>query len=295
MRGIPASLVGALLLAWTSAAAAPDRFDHRAHGVGVDGTRPLCADGVDNDGDRRADARDRDCGRPLPECTHCHRTRGTEQALRGRMRHSACNGCHPIAQLARGGVAPALCSSCHITGRRFRFPPYPRRGEGDFVLARFDHGAHTRGGEAGCAQCHRLTAAAKRKVDKSPEPEMADIGHGTCGESICHGERVAPQMGECTACHVPIPAGTEVPPAASAEWDPYRVAWTFSHVGHARKAGAAPCAKCHTNADVQAAGARVPLPPMEACASCHQGQVAFSTVGTRCGWCHLHPEGARAR
>lgn len=286
--------LGTLVLGWSCGVAwgSPDRFSHIAHGIGVEGPSPLCRDGADNDGDGKADDHDRECRKRMPDCAGCHDLRGPDWQQRGRMGHAACNGCHPISQMVGGGRAPALCTSCHLTGNTFRFPPHVPGAEGEFTLARFDHGDHTRDGNRGCTQCHRLSAAATAQVVKDPSPEMGRIGHETCGQSICHGEAVKPAMGDCTGCHVRREG--DQPPAAP-EWDPYRTAYAFSHVGHARKAGEGNCGDCHVNVAGGGPGARVPLPPMKACESCHQGQVAFSTFGPQCQWCHVHPEARLAK
>ena len=226
----------------------------------------------------------------LGACSTCHTmTAQSAWAQSGRMGHGACDRCHQVRRQAAAGARPkALCYSCH-KGRAFRFPPHRRRGESEFTLARFDHAKHQQPGVAGCALCHQLTEAARTAPIKDSTPEMRPVGHETCGQSICHGERVKPVMATCEGCHVARGAEAVAPLASLAD-NPFRVAWTFSHTLHEKKAGEAVCAKCHTNAATPA-GAPVPLPVMDACGSCHHGQGTFSTLGIQCAWCHVLPGG----
>jgi hypothetical protein len=259
MRHLVACLTICALGLIGPAHAAPDRFDHR-----------------------------QPAEHAQQPCASCHRmSAGSDWSQRGRIGHYACSKCHDIAKMAGSGRnPPPLCYSCH-QGDGYRFPPHRRRGASDFVLARFGHADHQRDGNRGCTQCHRLTDAARKNPTKDPSPEMGVVGHETCGESICHGERVQPTMATCDGCHVR--RSGEVEPLASAKDDPFRVAWAFSHVGHEAKAGEAACGKCHTNA-ATGPGEVVPMPPMDACAGCHHGQGVFSTTGIQCGWCHVQPE-----
>lgn len=76
--------------------------------------------------------------------------------------------------------------------------------------------------------------------------------------------------------------------------DPYRVAWGYSHAAHHKAAGAVACGACHVKTAV-APGAVVPLPPMAACGTCHDGGGAFAVTGTKCGVCHQRPVVSDAR
>lgn len=237
----------------------------------------------------------------IRDCTTCHRmSAATGWAHAGRIDHAACDapGCH-----ARDYSQPTdrrrrlrpFCQTCHvdILRRIYVFPPW--RGSLDraepslFAIPAFDHGAHQRQGAPGCAQCHVARAGS---AAPGPAPEFATVGHDTCGQSICHAERVAPRMADCTRCHV---LGDAARPARATHGaDPYRVESGFSHAAHRAAAGEAACDACHLDTD-PGRGQPVRLPRMAACAACHDGTTAFSTTGTDCGRCHVRPEAPHAR
>lgn len=224
----------------------------------------------------------------VPRCTRCHEMNARNGFTPRRpMGHRACDGagCHQLDELPTRRTLPPLCAQCHVGPRTFIFPPHLRRGESAFTLARFDHGDHHRAGNRGCVQCH-----APRAAGASAETDFGVVGHETCGQSICHGGRVEPQMPDCAGCHVPGRGEA----LASATPDLYRTDVTFDHAGHAARAGEAPCAACHVET-AAAAGAVVPLPPMAACGTCHDGTDAFSVTGTGCARCHVRPEAADVR
>jgi hypothetical protein len=199
--------------------------------------------------------------------------------------HEPCSssGCHQD-RFVRFNKAKDLpfCVECHVDRPqgKLRYPPYRERGAGDFWLATFDHTVHLHLENAGCASCHSMVKAAV----KGPNREMNRLGHEACASAGCHGEKAPPRMTECAGCHV-AREGAEVKAARSSEWTRFRVEKTFGHRAHASLAKRNECRECHSNVDVKK-GELVPLPPMIACESCHDGKAAFDALGTECLKCH---------
>lgn len=221
-------------------------------------------------------------------CNDCHRLEAATQwqqrvrVAKGGGTHAACTKCHEKEWASfdpRKGSA--LCGSCHDLSAarpnfaKIHYPPYRRGEESQFRLSKFSHADHLRDGNRGCSQCHAMeTAGMPGALD------FKAIGHETCGNQICHGERVAPLMSDCRACHELGPR-----PAASALEASLRVDVGFAHDKHQQLAKDAQCGDCHTNVAV-GAGVRIPRPPMISCERCHDGTKAFSALGTQCAKCH---------
>jgi hypothetical protein len=85
-------------------------------------------------------------------------------------------------------------------------------------------------------------------------------------------------MDRCQDCHQ-APSAKAGPAAAA---DSFRLGG-FDHRGHHAASRQAACLGCHD----KPGDAELPRPAMAACqAKCHDGQKAFSAVGTRCTACH---------
>jgi c(7)-type cytochrome triheme protein len=225
-----------------------------------------------------------------PTCNDCHKlsaATGWAQktpVIKGREPHQPCSmsGCHQDRYIHFSASKDLnFCLQCHIARPegKLRYPPYRSRGESDFWLAGFDHADHMREGNRGCPLCHDLDKAPAKGASK----EMRRVGHDTCGNTICHGERVEPKMAGC-GCHV-AKDKTQVELSASSEWTQFRVKKLFSHRAHAKASKSNECGQCHTNVAVKK-GERVLLPPMIACESCHNGKQAFDALGATCTKCH---------
>ncbi|MCB9647976.1 MAG: hypothetical protein H6730_15405 [Deltaproteobacteria bacterium] len=221
-------------------------------------------------------------------CNDCHRLGPGSQweqkvrVAKGGGTHAVCTKCHQEEWATfdpRKGSA--VCAACHaardgrLDFKKVVYPPYRHRDASQFTLAAFSHADHLREGNRGCAQCHVMGAkGAKAEMDFGP------VGHETCGNQICHGERVSPKMSECEGCHR---LGKRPPPAPADV--AFRVDAGFGHDTHAKAAKDAQCGDCHTNVAV-GAGQRIPRPEMIACESCHDGAKAFSALGAQCMRCH---------
>lgn len=231
-------------------------------------------------------------------CASCHAL-GRENVPDTRYGHADCNRCHSIDALGSGlrsggSKGAAVCAVCHLDVRRNELgrPPRlktrrPRSGpRSEFSRAGFDHAKHAP--KTACAGCHEMERR-PAKVDPTPAPEMRLAGHRACGNAICHGGQVSPNIGtDCEKCHA-LPDDA----AAADKWDPYRVSYAFSHHTHPRE-GSLDCAECHDNVATPA-GRPVPAPTKAACARCHNGQPVPGVTGTRCQYCHLHPGAGDAR
>ena len=199
--------------------------------------------------------------------------------------HSPCSnsGCHARAFLTARGGGPPLCRTCHVDkpSGPLHFPPYRERGASDFVLGTFDHTKHTEG--PFCQECHKPAGKRGRKTPAAAADHRGP-GHSSCAAATCHGGQTEPSMSNCQGCHVPSAGNVAV--LASRERDLFRVDKAFSHRGHRRVSPDDRCQTCHTNVAMEA-GARVPLPMMIACETCHEGHKAFSALGTDCRRCHV--------
>ncbi|NOZ87449.1 MAG: hypothetical protein GXP49_14495 [Deltaproteobacteria bacterium] len=153
-------------------------------------------------------------------------------------------------------------------------------GDSSLVLSprprgvKFDHSAHMKNSNPGCAFCHKRVLDSRRVTDDL-RPEMS-----TC--AACHkglpreGEDIRPRDADCLSCHVHagvVPPGPLAAPAARIH---------FNHAEHLARTRH--CEQCH-----QVAGVRVELPKMSNCLSCHDGQRA----NKRCSLCHLSDEFGR--
>jgi predicted CXXCH cytochrome family protein len=253
-----------LVVATAAAMAAPPpiikvasrKFDHDKHAqVSAAGGKPAsCASchTFDASGARKA-------GREHPRCAQCH---------------TYPRSCDLMKQAGPKGQA-RICQVCHTpTSRRCLPPDLPPPPKGDSFPSRFTHGKHLALGpsiEKDCAQCHAAQGAAER-------PKVT--AHKLC--SGCHNPNGAsPTMAECQSCHQ-APRGKAASPRPA---DPYRLG-AFDHRAHHAASRQASCLGCHDKL-VGAGANALPRPTMAGCQSrCHDGQKAFSAVGTRCTTCH---------
>ncbi|MBA3394251.1 MAG: hypothetical protein H0T89_16505 [Deltaproteobacteria bacterium] len=216
-------------------------------------------------------------------CADCHRY-DASGTMRGGKEHERCAACHTYpsscSTLKQGGPkGPArVCEICHVAKRReclpTDLPPPPKT---DSFMARFTHGKHLTLGqsiEKDCAHCHRAQAAGGGTADA---PKVA--AHKLCAG--CHNPNGAkPTMAECATCHVEPTART-----STGSTDPFRLA-SFDHKAHHGASRQASCLGCHDKL-VGAGESALPRPSMMGCQNkCHDGDKAFSAVGTKCTQCH---------
>lgn len=178
--------------------------------------------------------------------------------------HAACVACHADDFGARH---PTKCGACHNATEPWRALTadrlLPERSEFGATL---DHDKHARD----CASCHSL----RTQVTELRPPR----GHAAC--IGCHhvSGGPAPQMGDCAGCHR---AGLAAAREQQRADDPWSVRRAFEHRAHP---GA--CTSCH--ADLHGASVvTLATPPKAACASCHDGAIAFKLTGTTCTRCHV--------
>ncbi len=258
-----AALVGlALAVLAAAAVAAPPpiikvgsrKFDHDKHAQAsaAAGKPAACASchTFDENGVPKA-------GREHPRCAQCH---------------TYPRSCDLMKQAGPKGQA-RICQVCHTpTSKRCLPPDLPPPPNADSFQARFTHGKHLALGssiERDCVQCHAAQAAAE--PPKVAAPQLC---------SGCHYPNGAkPTMADCQSCHQAPRSRT----AAAA--DPYRLT-AFDHRAHHASSRQASCLGCHDKL-LGAGEAALPRPSMAGCQSrCHDGQKAFSAVGTRCTACH---------
>ena len=223
-------------------------------------------------------------GKPAA-CAACH-TFDANGVRKGGREHPRCAQCHTyprscdlMRQAGPKGQA-RICQVCHTpTSNRCLPPDLPPPPKAESFDARFTHGKHAALGasiEKNCAQCHAAQATAAPKA----------AAHTMCAG--CHNPNGArPTMTECQSCHVAPRAKTAPGEAA----DPYRLAG-FDHRAHHAASRQAACLGCHDKLLGTGENA-LPRPSMAGCQSrCHDGQKAFSAVGTKCTACHKGREAA---
>ena len=255
--------LGVMLAAAAAVAAPPPiikidnrKFDHDKHAqvstkAGKAAKCEACHD-LDASGARKA-------GREHPRCAQCH---------------TYPRSCDVMKQAGPQGQA-RICQVCHTpTSTRCLPPDLPPPFKGDSFEARFTHGKHLQLGasiEKDCVQCHAA---------QGPGDPPRAASHQLC--SGCHNPNGAkPTMTECQSCHQ-APRGKAGPAPAA---DPFRLGG-FEHRAHHAASRQAACLGCHDKL-LGAGDAALPRPSMAACqAKCHDGQKAFSAVGTRCTACH---------
>jgi hypothetical protein len=233
------------------------KFDHDKHAqvAAAAGKPAACASchAFDESGARKP-------GREHPRCAQCH---------------TYPRSCDLMKQAGPKGQA-RVCQVCHTpTSTRCLPPDLPPPPKAASFQARFTHGKHAALGasiERDCVQCHAAQAAAA--PPKTP-------AHKLC--SGCHNPNGArPTMADCQSCHQPPRGRTTATPAAA---DPFRLA-AFDHRAHHAASRQASCLGCHDKL-LGAGESALPRPSMAGCqARCHDGQKAFSAVGTRCTACH---------
>ncbi len=217
-------------------------------------------------------------------CASCHTFDANGEPRKGR-EHPRCAQCHTyprscdLMKTAGPRGQARICQVCHTpTSRRCLPPDLPPLPKTDSFQARFTHGKHLTLGssiERDCVQCHAAQGPAA-------PPKVA--AHKLC--SGCHNPNGArPTMTDCQSCHQ-APRAKTPPPA-----DPYRLGG-FDHRAHHTISRQASCLGCHDKL-LGAGENALPRPSMAGCQSrCHDGQKAFSAVGTRCTSCHKKSEAA---
>ncbi len=218
----------------------------------------------------------------------CHRVEADGSWVQeNKKEHTRCFGaCHAFATscgtLAAG--AGRVCITCHTNLKARCLPAGAVRPTvGPAWPARYSHRAHIQpraGSGRQCEGCHGEFG------DRAPAGRGAvATGHRDCAG--CHAQAAEPRMNQCQSCHTRGGAGPAQPRAAN----PYAVAGAFSHQKHAseRRVGTAgrECLACHANIALAGDDTSIPMPAMRGCMqSCHDGEKAFSAVGTTCTRCH---------
>jgi c(7)-type cytochrome triheme protein len=228
-------------------------------------------------------------GKPAA-CAACH-TFDASGAPKGGREHPRCAQCHTYPRSCdlmrqRGPKGQArICQVCHTpTSNRCLPPDLPPPPKTDSFQSRFTHGKHATFGasiEKDCVQCHAAQGPAEA-------PKVA--AHKLC--SGCHNPNGAkPTIAECQSCHQ-APRGKPGAGAAPAT-DPFRLGG-FDHRAHHAASRQASCLGCHDKM-LGTGDSALPRPSMAGCQTrCHDGQKAFSAVGTRCTTCHKSREPAPA-
>jgi hypothetical protein len=220
-------------------------------------------------------------GKPA-SCASCH-TFDASGAPKGGRDHPRCAQCHTyprscdlMRQAGPKGQA-RICQVCHTpTSNRCLPPDLPPPPKADSFEGRFTHGKHAALGasiEKDCVQCHAA---------QSPAAAPKVAAHKLC--SGCHNANGAkPAMTECQSCHQASRGKPAAGPAPAV--DPYRLG-SFDHRAHHAASRQTSCLGCHDR--VLGTGDNAVLRPlMSGCLTrCHDGQKAFSAVGTRCTTCH---------
>lgn len=237
-------------------------------------------------------------GRKGKVTTYAIETRGTPD------QHKPCSdsGCHSDKRF--GTKLETFCFACHH--HKTSFPDAPqarRRGQSNWVLAKFDHGDHLKRVGGSCDQCHTDNKDTRPYDRTAVVRDMTMPGHTECGQ--CH-DKLAPKVNDpngCEGCHV-LPAG-QIKPGSYADMDNYRVSMAFKpkagrgrgalpvstfHAGHAKKSKAKDCQLCHNNVGT-GPGEVVPLPAKATCEGCHNGKSVFGVLSTDCTRCHVAPNG----
>jgi c(7)-type cytochrome triheme protein len=206
-----------------------------------------------------------------PPCAGCHDLQsGGEIRTRG---HAACAPCHEDDFGAR---KPWTCSSCHNGSEPWRALVADRQPrERTEFGAEIDHSKHA----SECASCHSLATAGSQL--RPPR------GHRACTGTGCHARSsgVAPQLEDCTGCHVRELAERR---DAMRRATPWSVRARFPHDQHARnRLGEIACRTCHD--DLRSPSVlTLETPRKERCTTCHDGRPSnpFKLTGTTCKKCH---------
>lgn len=217
-------------------------------------------------------------------CADCHVDgRGRIDSSPG---HGACFGaCHGATPAPQRGSKPRplgddrrrLCTACHAPAAVTALEEGTAADlkaalavDADYGLD-FSHQAHATA--AACQDCHaNLDGAASRAPT-----------HSRCAG--CHQASASPAMATCDGCHRAAYGPATAPHLARGA---YPVDAAFTHRAHAPRTGEQGCLDCHASV-IETAGAALPAPTMDACALCHDGEDAFSTVAAACTRCHEAP------
>ncbi|WP_428263256.1 cytochrome c3 family protein [Haliangium sp.] len=236
-------------------------------------------------------------------CVRCHEL-GRRGRVAARPGHGACFGdCHgpPPSRLpvrARADGRRDLCRVCH-GARGFS----ARWARSDFAVPtgalsrpewalQMPHARHAEA--AACLDCHQAPSDAAADAAAMPKlvrsSEVGARAHERCVRCHRRGgsdpDADAPDgpgaIDACAGCHIATGAGPAAPRLVSGV-APAR----YSHARH-RARGLDDCGDCHVGA-ATATGNTLPAPSTEQCAGCHDGERAFSVVGTSCRRCHATP------
>ncbi|ACY15249.1 cytochrome c3 family protein [Haliangium ochraceum] len=252
-------------------------------------------------------------GAEIP-CQRCHSL--GRQGQVAAVGHAACFGaCHGAAPRrwpqtwasAAEAERRPLCLSCHSAAlfapagpgapppsRRYA-APRTARATPAFAL-RMSHLGHVSatGGSGGCTACHapmsRVDRGARGRAGARAGAARAGAAaaraHARCvrchapdADAAAAGAAGPQPLSACTSCHQPAGEGPARPSliasAAPAE---------FSHARHSAR-GLSACGDCH-EAVAEAADNALPTPSTAACATCHDGERAFSVLTPSCTRCH---------
>ncbi len=223
------------------------------------------------------------------KCDRCHgATDDGEWVQQGKKEHARCFSCHKFSSSC-GTLAQKegrVCVTCHVTFKSSCMPSgYELPAAESEYAATYSHKLHIRPsaktGEQ-CEQCHGAFGS------KNPQGATLAQGHALCAG--CHARGVTPRIKEsCDGCHVEK-GSSEAGVVGAHEDNPYSVKGAFDHVAHAQKdrvgTDGRACLSCHENIKKADSDHSVPMPTMQGCTSCHNGEKAFNALGATCTRCH---------
>lgn len=228
-------------------------------------------------------------GRRKADCGDCHQYNADGTRKKAKEHATRCVKCHQdpatcTAQMktSQAPTNPARrCVQCHVFQKCIA-PGMPMPPSTNTFQAGFSHGKHIGFGaaiERECATCH---------TEQAPAGQLnrtAGGGHALCKDCHSAGGRSKLIMTNCAGCHSPAKG------KAAPSGDPFRLA-RFDHRRHHTDSKQSSCTTCHTTKGM-AAGSDLPRPAMLVCQeACHNGQKAFSAVGTKCTTCHKSTGGS---
>ncbi len=234
-------------------------------------------------------------GKPALDCEACHDLDPSGR-LRGRPDHKSCfTSCHQAPsvpgkrtlKIPTEDDALRMCTTCHAakaltaaakTGSSavtVEYPPYENDPDHGIKLSHAAHDGPT-SDSGDCATCHVPPAAG---------PFKRPGGHALCAR--CHArpnEKNTPAMNQCTSCHPEVYGPRTRPHLVRGS---YPVNRRFSHQRHFNRGGGK-CRTCHGET-AKSRDNSLPVPNMDSCSTCHNGEKAFSVVSPSCRRCHTRP------
>ncbi len=203
-------------------------------------------------------------------CKMCHVPAAKGSLLVARPDHKPCLVCHGDAFQKKSD--PLICAQCHVPGSKELVSKNGRLKDFSHLLhvdkqARLDPKTHARGD---CSFCHQSAAL--------PTHDQCATCHAKPGATPHLAADSKPA--DCRGCHLP-----ERVAATVKLWPNIR----FDHGPHAK----ANCTTCHGSVPQSATLAKLELPGMTACVSCHDNgrSVPAAKRIQNCNVCHTDAVG----